>query len=83
MYGCRPVPCVCLAVTEIYTFHQFLTFEEKEEVAAAPSHDDAGDVDDLVSALVGAKLISVGGSCTVWVIYLFVCIYTSILCELG
>lgn len=67
MYGClccRFMPRVCLAVTKLYTFHQFLTFEEKQEVAAAPSHEDAGDVDDLVSALVGAKLISVGGSCT-------------------
>ncbi|KAK3543304.1 hypothetical protein QTP70_014034 [Hemibagrus guttatus] len=31
--------------------NQFLTFEEKEEVAAAPSHDDAGDVDDLLDMM--------------------------------
>ncbi|TSK92940.1 X-ray repair cross-complementing protein 5 [Bagarius yarrelli] len=43
--------------------NQFLIFEEKKEVAAAPSHEGAGDVDDLVRALIGAKLISVGGCC--------------------
>ncbi|KAF7709735.1 X-ray repair cross-complementing protein 5 isoform X2 [Silurus meridionalis] len=31
--------------------NQFLTFEEKEEVAAAPSHEDAGDVDDLLDMM--------------------------------
>lgn len=41
-----------------------MTVEEREEVAAAPSHEDAGDVDDLVSALVCAQLISMGGNCT-------------------
>ncbi|XP_026769014.3 X-ray repair cross-complementing protein 5 [Pangasianodon hypophthalmus] len=31
--------------------NQFSTFEEKEEVAAAPSHEDAGDVDDLLDMM--------------------------------
>ncbi|XP_060786317.1 X-ray repair cross-complementing protein 5 [Neoarius graeffei] len=30
---------------------QFLTVEEREEVAAAPSHEDAGDVDDLLDMM--------------------------------
>uniref|UniRef100_W5U725 X-ray repair cross-complementing protein 5 n=1 Tax=Ictalurus punctatus TaxID=7998 RepID=W5U725_ICTPU len=31
--------------------NQFLAFEEKEEVAVAPSHEDAGDVDDLLDMM--------------------------------
>ncbi|XP_047671352.1 X-ray repair cross-complementing protein 5 isoform X1 [Tachysurus fulvidraco] len=31
--------------------NQFLTFEEKQEVEAVPSHEDAGDVDDLLDMM--------------------------------
>lgn len=41
----------------------------------APSHEDAGDVDDLVSALVGAELISIVEN--------HFCIHTSMQYDLG